>query len=108
MWMPFLIFSFVFAGSPESTKPQLKQISGVVRLIRGEPETQVFFKDLNDSVIIPKDSKHNEIFAMCNDSMKTGKSISLMMDPVSHRAFLPTDASKSSATVPDQSPDSSD
>ncbi len=93
---------------------EMKQISGVVRIIRGEPQTEVFFKDLKDSVIIPKDSKHNEIYALCADSMKTGKPVSLMMDPVSRRAYLKTTpsastpAATSGSSSQDQGLDSSD
>lgn len=73
--------------------PGTKEVSGVVRLIRGSPETEVFFKDLKDSVIIPKtSSKHNQIFAACETSMKKGTPVKLLIDPVSRQARgLPED-----------------
>jgi len=62
-----------------------KEVSGVVRLIRGSPETEVFFLDLKDSLIIPKDSQHNKLFDLCEQSRKKGTAVKLLIDPKARR-----------------------
>lgn len=81
----------------------VKEISGTVRLIRANPETEVFFKDLKDSLIIPKDSKHNQIFEACQQSQKTGRPVQIMVDPAGRRILgLPGAKSPSPSTGADE------
>jgi hypothetical protein len=60
-------------------------VSGIVRIVRGSPETEVFFKDLKNSLIIPKDSQHNKILEACEESRKKGTPVHLKIDPKSRR-----------------------
>ncbi len=83
---------------------QAKEVSGVVRLIRANPETEVFFKDLKDSLIIPKDSGHNKIYAACEESQKKGKPVKLLIDPVGRRILsLPNPPEKTESGAGDSS-----
>lgn len=61
------------------------QVQGVVRQIRGSPETDVFIHGVSERIIIPGNSKHNEIMNECLNSMKTGKSLSFTVDPISRQ-----------------------
>ncbi len=61
------------------------QVQGVVRQIRGSPETDVFIQGVSERIIIPGNSKHNEIMNECLNSMKTGKSLSFTVDPISRQ-----------------------
>lgn len=70
-------------------------ISGVVRLIRTSPQTEVFFKDLKNSYIIPKDSQHNKIYEACLQSSKTGKPVTLQVDPKSRRVLFQNTSTES-------------
>jgi hypothetical protein len=72
-----------------------KQISGTVRLIRGSPSTEVFFKDLKDSAIIPKNNSHNAIYALCEESMKKGIPVSLIIHPISREVIAIPDKTES-------------
>lgn len=83
-------------GGPEGTSIEAAEeklpassraVSGVVRIMRASPETEVFFKDLKDSVIIPFGSRHNEIFSACEQSRKTGSPVHLIIDSKSRRAL---------------------
>ncbi len=78
------------------------QISGTPRLIRSQPETEVFFRDLNQSYIIPKDNRHNKIFEAVSKAIKTKSKVTLEVDPKSRRILgLPEDgASSKTETVP--------
>jgi hypothetical protein len=69
----------------DKAKDKGKEISAVVRLIRANPETEVFFRDYKESLIIPKDSQHNKIFAACEESRKKGTPVKLTVDPVARR-----------------------
>lgn len=68
-------------------KQEGQTVSGVVRLIRSSPQTEIFFKDLKQSYIIPKTSQHNKIYEACLQSSKTGKAVALQVDPVSRRVL---------------------
>jgi len=90
----FLPIFVAFASeSPEivpassASAPAGQQISGVVRIIRAHPETEVFFKDLKNSVIIHRDSKHNQFYEACEESRKKGTAVRLTIDPVSRRVL---------------------
>lgn len=80
------------APTKQEPEPAVKQkgesISGVVRIVRTSPETEVFFKDIKNSYIIPKNSKHNEIFEACLQSSKTGKAVALQVDPKNRRVLF--------------------
>lgn len=68
-------------------KPVGREISGVVRLIRANPKTEVFFKDGKESVFIANDSKHNAIFELCEESQKKGLPIKLTVHPISREVL---------------------
>ena len=73
----------------ESTLDDFKgvTVSGIPRLIRASPETEVFFRDVNTSYIIPKDSKHNQFFEAFDQASRTNKSVSFRADPISRRVL---------------------
>lgn len=78
------------ASTPGKTQSEDKsnndlQVQGVVRQIRGSPETDVFIQGVSERIIIPGNSKHNEIMNECLNSMKTGKSLSFTIDPISRQ-----------------------
>lgn len=62
-------------------------VSGIPRLIRASPETEIFFRDVNTSYIIPKDSKHNPYYEAFDQAIRTGKSVSFRADPISRRVL---------------------
>lgn len=65
---------------------ETEDISGVVRIVRSSPETEIFFIDRKDSVIVPQGAVDaNKIIKMSLDSVKTKKSVSMTIDPVSRR-----------------------
>jgi hypothetical protein len=66
-----------------------KEVTATVRLIRSTPETEVFFKDLKDSLIIPKDSQHNKLYDLCEESRKKGTPVKLLIDPIGRRILAP-------------------
>lgn len=71
----------------------VQEVSGIVRMIRSNPETEVFFKDLKSSLIIPQGPQHNAIFKACEKSQKTNTPVSLMVDNASRRIMsLPGDS----------------
>ena len=75
--------------------PALKegQISATPRLIRSQPETEIFFKDFNQSLIIPKDNKHNKIFEAVSKAMKGNSKITLEVDLKTRRVLgIPEEA----------------
>jgi hypothetical protein len=83
-----LIFSLigaVFVRADE--KMPGKEITGIVRLIRASPVTEVFFKDLKDSAIIPYSSKHNAIYEACEESRKKGTPVKLVIHPISREVI---------------------
>jgi hypothetical protein len=65
---------------------QTEEVSGIVRVVRSSPETEIFFVDRKDSVIIPAFHRdHNKALKMSLDSVKTQKPVSFSIDPVSHQ-----------------------
>ncbi len=62
-------------------------VSGIPRLIRASPETEIFFRDVNTSYIIPKDSKHNQYYHAFETASRLNKSVSFRVDPVSRRVL---------------------
>lgn len=72
---------------------QTEEISATVRLIRAQPETEVFFKDYKHSLIIPKDSSHNAIYELCESSRKTGAPVKLSIDPITRTILSPQKSS---------------
>lgn len=91
---------------PESSTPAQKgvAVSGVVRVVRGFPITEVFFKDKKDSYFIDPTSSHDQIMNACLQSSRDGSSVSLRVDPVSRHVYSLSEQNK---TAPDQSLDSS-
>jgi len=85
-------------------------IQGTVRILRGSPQTEVFFVDRKESLIIPNTRQHNEIFQACLRSSQTKTPVSLRIDPKS-RTILSVPNSKSgpveSRSLPDSQSESS-
>lgn len=73
-----MILAFVFALVGFGAEGNL---SGIPRFIRGSPQTEVFFKDLKDSFIIPHNDSHNRILKAFIDAQKTGKPVNFRADP---------------------------
>jgi len=78
-------------------------ISGIVRVIRGSPETEVFFKDLKESYVIPVNDSHNEIMEACLKSSRDNQPIHLTVDPISRRILSLSDAGSKSSESPSAS-----
>lgn len=74
------------------------QVQGSVRIVRGSPETDVFLNGVSERIVIPVNAKHNEIMDECVNSMKTGKSLSFTIDPVS-REIRSIGTSKNKSSV---------
>ena len=75
------VVSGAVSESPQSGPQEV--ISGVVRVVRGSPSTEVFFMDRKDSVIIPVNGHHNEIFDACLQSSRSRTPVSLIVNPSS-------------------------
>jgi hypothetical protein len=71
-------------------------VVGVPRLIRSAPETEVFFKDLNVSYIIPKNDNHNRSFEAVEKAIKSESAVSLRVDQKSRRVLGLAEGKKSS------------
>ena len=71
------------SGAAKSTSEGMPY-SGVVRIVRGSIDSEVFFRDLNMVFVIPNTKDHNKIMEACLDSQKSGQSISFRADPKSH------------------------
>lgn len=70
----------------EDEEVESEQVSGLVRVVRSNPETEIFFMDRKDSVIVPSfHPEHNKVVKMSLDSIKNKKPISLSVNPVSKR-----------------------
>lgn len=80
-----LLFSLRGQSSENPSADGLMEVSGTVRIIRAHPETEVFFTDLKNSVIIPKTSSHNRILEACEEARKKNAKISLRIDPISRQ-----------------------
>ncbi|MEZ0392678.1 MAG: hypothetical protein ACAH59_10705 [Pseudobdellovibrionaceae bacterium] len=94
----------VFSAHAQEVSPG-KEISGVVRVIRAHPETEVFFKDFKDSVFIGKDSKHNQFYEACEESRKKGTPVKLVIHPISRRVLrLPAAAAGATQDPKSDSP----
>lgn len=63
-------------------------VSGTPRLIRANPSTEIFFNKLNQSYVIPKDSKHNPLYYAFEAAMKEQRAISFRVDPYSRRVLF--------------------
>lgn len=62
-----------------------KTITGVPRLIRQMPYTEVTFKTSSDSYVIPPDNRHNTIMHAFERAIDNNESISFRVDPDSKR-----------------------
>lgn len=101
---PFLSQAEVAGSTPTSTTLPLsskapaasgtQDISAKVRVIRGSPQTEVFFLDRKDSLVIPRNNQHNQILKACEESMKKGTAVQLVIDPKSRQILSLPDATK--------------
>ena len=83
-----------------------EEVSGVVRIVRSQPETEIFFVDRKESVIVPAGAPdHNKVLKMSLDSIKSKKSVSMSIDPVSRRFIALPGSSKKSVTSIDEAPE---
>lgn len=73
--------------------------SGIPRLVRSSPRTEVFFTDLKDSYWIAQDSKHNILMKEFMDAAKKNKSISFQFDEDS-RKIISTSNNALKETMP--------
>lgn len=85
-----LIISFLLLSAlpvlAEEEEIESEQVSGLVRVVRSSPETEIFFIDRKESVIVPSfHPEHNKVVKMSLDSIKSKKPISLSVNPVSRR-----------------------
>jgi hypothetical protein len=76
------------------TDSATQSISAKVRVIRGSPQTEVFFLDRKDSLVIPRNSQHNQILKACEDSMKKGTAVQLVIDSKNRQILSLPDATK--------------
>ncbi len=94
----FLLLSTIPAFAEEE-ETESEQVSGLVRVVRSSPETEIFFMDRKESVIVPSfHPEHNKVVKMSLDSIRNKKPISLSVNPVSKR-LISTGAKKASSPV---------
>ncbi len=63
---------------PAENIPGAQVISATVRVVRSNPQSEVFFMDRKESLIIPANAHHNEIFEACLASSRTRTPISFL------------------------------
>ncbi len=63
-------------------------LTGVPRLIRQDPLTEVFFRDLKTSYVIHTDSKHNANYKAFDEAARANRSITFRADPISRRILF--------------------
>lgn len=74
------------AADTESKKnPDEVSLSGTVNVIRKISVTEVFFKDLKDSYVIPSGSQHSQIYKALEESRKKGTPVSFRANSKSRR-----------------------
>ncbi len=79
----FILFWGTMLGSfaPAFEEPdQEVPLSGVPKLIRGQPQTEVFFENLT-SFVIPKTEAHNRLFKKFQEAIATRSSVDFIGDP---------------------------
>ncbi len=108
MWFLLLFLSLSPAETslpPSTAEFDPSAVTGVVRIIRAHPETEVFFKDRKDSLIIPKGTQHNQIYEACEESRKKGTPVTLKIDIKNRRILsLPGTSKKDDADKATSSP----
>lgn len=62
-------------------------VSGVPRLIRANPETEVFLRNVNGGFVLPPGARHNLMFEEFQRAMKTDKSVTFKYDAISRRVL---------------------
>lgn len=62
-------------------------VSGVPRLIRANPETEVFLRNVNGGFVLPPGARHNLMFDEFQKAMKTDKSVTFKYDAISRRVL---------------------
>lgn len=68
------------------------EVSGIPRLIRSSPQTEIFFSDLNTSYVIPQNDKHNEVFQKIAAAIKSRSAIKLKVDKKTRQILGLTEA----------------
>lgn len=87
-------------GNASTPKEPGEAVQAVVRIIRSNPQTEVFFMDRKESLIIPQGPQHNAIFAACMESSRKRTPVSLQIDPKA-RIILSVPTAKSSDKDPE-------
>lgn len=94
-----LLFSSLSAWCEEEVESE--EVSGPVRVVRSSPETEIFFIDRKESVIVPSfHPDHNRAVKMGLDSIKNKKPVSFSVNPTSRR-LISAGGKKSSAPAAD-------
>lgn len=76
-----ILFSSLISAADSEKKPEGLSQNGKPLVIRSEPRTEIFFRDLKDSAWIANDHMHNRFFAAFQDAMKKGQSLKFTTDP---------------------------
>lgn len=91
------------SSSESEPKVVLKEdeeiLSGTVRIIRKIDNTEVFFKDIKDSYIIPSGSGYSTIFKAMEQSQKKGSAVSFKANTKSRRVLSMESSKAKSATA---------
>lgn len=88
------------AAAPEMN-PDEAVLTGTVRVMRKLNHTEVFFKDLKDSYIIPSGNSYYSLYKAFNDSEKTGSAVSFKANTKARRVLSLADGPASPATTMD-------
>ena len=62
-------------------------VSGIPRVIRANPETEVFLRNVNGGFVLPPGARHNLMFEEFQRAMKTEKSVTFKYDAISRRVL---------------------
>lgn len=95
----------------EDVKTALKDneeiLSGTVRVIRRIEMTEVFFKDLNGSYIIPSGPQYSSIYKALEESQKKGGAVSFKANTKTRRILTLEDSKPKSTPAADPAGNSS-
>jgi hypothetical protein len=82
---------------PAPVNENEKTFSGTVRVLRKIDHTEVFFKDLPDSYVIPSGNSYSSIYKAFMNSQKTGASVTFKANIKSRRVLSIEDPGTSAA-----------
>lgn len=91
-------------GSPAVAGPL--KINGIPKLVRTNPNSEVFFYDINGSFVIPQAMGHNRIFNALIKAQNERKAIGILVDPKTNNVIgLENDSVSVPAPVGDNEDD---